>query len=306
MANEQVRADNIRQRYHKIQLENEQLAKKQKYLAEENATLKRDKEDNFQTLKTSFEAEQIRLQQKMSELENKLSHQQHSHAELELKASRLEEETKRKDELILSKAKAFSQKILELQTSHFQESKRKETQLKEMEARLQENGSAAKELSKVQAELESTKADLIKANQIIRRLQEEVKCSYDVLGTLNDAAKNQEKVVDKKDFTMEKLVTDLKLCLHQLKLKDKELEQTQRELQRVRVKALHASNPPPNNILAAEPLAATDEVEQYDARLREHNKKVNYLKSNVQTYLDELDRRAHQHNRQPKHNGDAS
>ena len=85
-------------------------------------------------------------------------------------------------------------------------------------------------VSELEQNLKSATEDNNKANDIIRKLQEDLRISYGKLKLKNSVTVQQEKVISEKSSTLEKTVLHLKTVESDLKLRNEEVEKLREEL----------------------------------------------------------------------------
>lgn len=253
--------------FRKLKSENEALVRKVSGLEDEllSATLAKAKE--VQNLQNDFDNERGYLEKRLADLERDLKAEKERYSEsergLKSKLCKLQLELRSREDLIEKSQTEHEQRSGEMRDRFSQELSRKSAKVKDLEEKLKD---LAEELEQIKiakeksnqnwqkCELESSvvRGDLAKANQIIRKLQNEVKSSHGRLSLLNQVrgtyrfkeitidalqvAHRQEEMAGVKESTVERLANDLKLCLQQLKSKDRDIERMRSEVKSLQAK----------------------------------------------------------------------
>lgn len=205
------------------------------------------KAKDLQSLKMEFSTEKTYLEEKLKESEQRFSLEQNKWNEserlLKSKLSKLQFELKNRDDLLEKEKKNNEQQCQEWKERLNQEVTRRYNKVKELDDKNQqlvseldliriERDQSSQQAKQNIEEMNTIKMDLSKANEIIRKLQNEVKTCQDKLKLLNDVTQKQEEIVGIKESTVERLSMDLKLCLQQLKNKEKDIERLNLEQSR--------------------------------------------------------------------------
>lgn len=108
----------------------------------------------------------------------------------------------------------------------------KETRVK-LEAKLKETEA---QLGDRDVGMENIRSDLLKANEIIRKLQSEIQKMHSKLDLLNQVTTKQDEVVYRKESRVKELEKDLKLCIERMKKKESEQQSLREQLAGLRLK----------------------------------------------------------------------
>ena len=186
--------------YRKLKCENESLLRTVENLDAELSTVTISKSKEIQNVKNDFDNEKQYLKNKIADIERdyKIEKEKLFEVERTLKSTIVKHqlELKNRDELIERNQTQYEHKCTELKDKFNQELMKKNSKIKSLDDKVKllisehEQQKCAKEkashsLKKYEAELDSVKIDLLKANEIIRKLQNEVNNSHGKLDMLN-------------------------------------------------------------------------------------------------------------------------
>ncbi|UXI22622.1 voltage-gated channel [Sarcoptes scabiei] len=230
--------------YRKLKNEIEQYKQQIKSLNDQLTSLTVSKTKDLQNLKAEFSKQKQLLDDKLRDLDQKLFVEQTKWNETEQnligKVQHLQIEIKSRDDLLEKKRKNHEEQYQEWKEKLNQEITKRHTKVREIEEK-RESLAAELEVIKIERdqlqqnskkndeELNEIKKDLLKANEIIRKLQGEVRSNHEKMKILNESKHRQDEMVSTNKSALDRLSNDLKLCLQQIKIKEKEIERLTEE-----------------------------------------------------------------------------
>ncbi|XP_003409570.2 spindle assembly abnormal protein 6 homolog [Loxodonta africana] len=157
--------------------------------------------------------EVLSLRRENSALDAECHEKEKHNNQLQTKAAVLEQEIKDKDQLVLRTKEAFDT-------------------IQEQKVALEENGEKSQvQLEKLEATIKSLSAELLKANEIIKKLQGDLKTLMGKLKLKNTVTIQQEKLLAEKEEKLQKEQKELQDVGQSLRIKEQEVCRLQEQLE---------------------------------------------------------------------------